>query len=384
MVLATGTAVYAAPAVESDNVVRRATADDGVAEALLDRLASTGEQAGAEFSWRRFFATTRPSGERTLPVDQTHDSVVVGDAAVVKWMVEAGPTPAPVLVAQLAAGGFSEMPRPWGFVSWVGGDDDVVVAAVSDYLPGASDGWSWCVADVSAFAVGQEELSAALPPVTILGGLVARMHLALATPSDVMPQPVERADASMVASWRTRALSLLDDAIASVSGAEGERLRRRGSRIREVLDDLSVAETPVMRVHGDLHVGQVLRWDGGYAVNDFDGNPVLSPAERLLPSSPARDVAGMVQSLDHVGRVVIGRVADADASRAGQWIGAAQRAFLGAYREQLATANRSELFDPRLLDAFRAEQECREFLYAERHLPRWRYVPDAALAAMFP
>ena len=31
---------------------------------------------------------------------------------------------------------------------------------------------------------------------------------------------------------------------------------------------------------------------------------------------------------------------------------------------------------------FAVEQECREYVYAARHLPRWLYVPDAALPAL--
>jgi len=30
------------------------------------------------------------------------------------------------------------------------------------------------------------------------------------------------------------------------------------------------------------------------------------------------------------------------------------------------------------------DQECREFVYSARHLPHWRYVPDAVLTEMFP
>ena len=64
-----------------------------------------------------------PAGPLSAPmlVDQTHESVVVGDRAVVKWAVRAEPTPAPVLIAHLRAAGFKEMPEPWGFVSWANG-----------------------------------------------------------------------------------------------------------------------------------------------------------------------------------------------------------------------------------------------------------------------
>ena len=145
-----------------------------------------------------------------------------------------------------------------------------------------------------------------------------------------------------------------------------------------------VDQTPMMPIHGDLHVGQILRWSGGYAVNDFDGNPVLPSDERSLPQSPARDVAGMLQSLDHVGRVVMRRVMGADPAMTVEWIAQAQREFLSSYTSRLAESERAYLLDQRLILPFRVEQELREFRYAERHMPRWRYVPDGAIRSMFP
>ena len=140
-------------------------------------------------------------------------------------------------------------------------------------------------------------------------------------------------------------------------------------------------------VHGDYHVGQVLRtpsadptlrWD--YAVTDFDGNPVLPPEERLAPQPAALDVAGMLASLDHVGRVVNRRVEGADPEVVRAWIAAAQERFLAAYVETLTSTGQGALLDERLIAPLRLQQEVREHLYAVRHLPHWVYVPDAALA----
>ena len=63
------------------------------------------------------------------------------------------------------------------------------------------------------------------------------------------------------------------------------------------------------------------------------------------------------------------------------WIHEARQRFLGTYRQLLHDHERGELLDERLLVPFAVEQECREYVYAARHLPRWLYVPDAALPA---
>ena len=166
-------------------------------------------------------------------------------------------------------------------------------------------------------------------------------------------------------------------------GDEGERLQALAPAARRALAAIAVQGTPVQPIHGDLHVGQILRWAGGYAVNDFDGNPVLpSRCDRLTNQPVARDVAGMLQSLDHVGRVAVRHAPDADADVVETWIHEARQRFLETYRRLLHDHEREELLDERLLVPFAVEQECREYVYAARHLPRWLYVPDAALPAL--
>jgi maltokinase len=106
---------------------------------------------------------------------------------------------------------------------------------------------------------------------------------------------------------------------------------------------------------------------------------VLSEQERVAKQSAAVDVVSMLASLDHVGRVVIRRVAGADRQRVGLWIAASQHSFLTAYRDSLGPTLYSELIDESLFAPLRFQQELREYIYAARHLPHWKYVPDLAL-----
>ena len=321
--------------------------------------------------------------ERAVTVDQTQRSVIVGEdsnAVVVKWTVQ--PTfhssPAPILTTHLAEVGFRAQPPPRGELRAPGGGP--LLAFLTGYLPGAQDGWDWYVDDVRAHARGDDV--DVLTPADELGRLAAEMHLAFATRSQVFPHPRHAADAATTAQWRSQAEAVLDEALAVTAGAEGDRLRALAPAARQALTSIAVQGTPVQPIHGDFHVGQVLRWSGGYAVNDFDGNPVLPPVERLTNQPVARDVAGMLQSLDHVGRVALRHAPDADADLVEAWIHEARQRFLGTYRRLLHDHERGELLDERLLVPFAVEQECREYVYAARHLPRWLYVPDAALPAL--
>lgn len=398
--------LVAGPLVLEQASVRRAVPGDG-ATAALARLLRDGQDVPAGFEIVRLSRAAGPSAaadEAAIAVDQTHDSVRVaagdggrggggggaaGGGVVVKWAVHvepaAGEPPAVSAVRHLHASAFTEMPTPYGFLVAHLGTASVLLASATEYLADAQDGWDWCVQDVLALAEGRTPLATAVEPAAVLGGLVARMHLAFARPDPGAPEGtagVTEVGAEHFAAWARRAAATLDEARAVTSGAEGERLRARDAAARSILSGLAglrPASTAVTRIHGDLHVGQVLRWRGGYAVSDFDGNPVLPADERGQPQPPARDVAGMLRALDHVGRIVVRRTQGGAAAAVDGWIDAARAAFLAAYRSELDRAGASTLFDHRLLPAFEVEQECRELVYAARHLPRWTYVPDAAL-----
>ena len=382
-------------------VVRRAVPGDGAATALVDRLCRPGRLriAAGAFGLYALDAGLLPprevTGESALDVDQTHESVVVDGAGVVKWAVHLSPRegepPAVRVLRHLSAVGFDQIPATLGHLVWHGAArpggkvSELLLASASAYLPGAKDGWDWYVDDLVAYLAGERTAAEVAAPAASIGGLVARLHLALATASRENQQPVRAASMSDSWWWRDDAVATLDEAMAVTGGDAGARLAARSVRARASLDRIgAVSETPVTMVHGDLHVGQILRWAGGLVVNDFDGNPVLSAEQQSAMQPPARDVAGMLRSLDHVGRIVDKRSGHVHTVAIERWIASVREGFLRAYRSELAAAGQSALLDERLLGAFEVEQECRELVYAARHLPHWVYVPDAALSALLP
>ena len=96
-----------------------------------------------------------------------------------------------------------------------------------------------------------------------------------------------------------------------------------------------------------------------------------------------RDVAAFVRSMDHLGRIAQARRPGRDAD-VGSWIARSRDVFLDAYWSELAARGQAALFDARLLRPLEVAQELHEYVYAARFLPRWRYVPDLAMRAMFP
>jgi maltokinase len=362
---------------DRDGHWHRAHPGDGVAEALLALLAEVPGSATRGRFTVRSWATHAAAGERSVGVDQTNESVIVGDAAVVKWAthLQDGPHPAPRRISVLHDVGFGGMPAPWGLVTWQPpGGAETLVANVDEYLPGAVDGWTWAV-DLITDAAGDRRIAPLVTATAEVGGVIAELHAALASTATVAtPQDAAR--------WRDAGLATLENACALGDSTAVTCARARREEIEALLESLgALAGTRIIEGHGDLHVGQILRSRDRFVVTDFDGNPVLPAPQRMLPVPAALDVAGMSQSLAHAAIVArkyteLDPAALADADRAGR------AALLGAYARRLTELGQADLYEPGSLHAFRVQQVLREIVYAARHLPRWMYVPDAALPAL--
>lgn len=321
---------------------------------------------------------TDDAPERAIAVDQTNTSVIVDGRLVVKLVGRwAAADRAGRLLERLATAGSNDVASLHGRVEWrhprLGTS---TLAIVTEYLPGAEDGWTWAVDDVVAVLGG-----AADPDwPALLGTRTAHIHDVLG--ADATPAGTDAAGRRLA-----RAAGALRGALAAAGGPAGARLRNRRDSLER--DIRSLGEThPGLEfpIHGDLHVGQVLAspepsaapgrpHTRRYTIIDFDGDPQLSPTERERPDAAARDVAHLLVSLDLVAAVAQKRVGRVD-TRAFDWADRARGRLLDAYRAALV---RTELFDEHLLPGFEAEQLVAELHYADRFLPVWRYAPDAAI-----
>jgi maltokinase len=209
--------------------------------------------------------------------------------------------------------------------------------------------------------------------------MTAQMHSAF---SNLSKSYVSR---QIIEGWQSQALSELDEAKTRFADDPSRALWRHLEKIESAIRSLTPSTKAVVTpIHGDYHVGQILREPGGQLfIIDFDGNPLteLSDAQALQP--PTRDVASMYSAIDHLARVTIHRNQDVNKEAVSSWVPLAQRAFLRAYQEELSVLKNQELFESSLMGLFTVQQEIREYLYAVQYLPHWVYVPDAALDAMF-
>ena len=139
------------------------------------------------------------------------------------------------------------------------------------------------------------------------------------------------------------------------------------------------------RVHGDYHLGQVLRADDDFVILDFEGEPARSVEERREKQSPLKDVVGMLRSFDYAayaGLFEFTRSRPEDFDRLEPWARLWQTWTSAAFwREYRAVSGKAPYLpdDPAslglLLDAYTLDKILYELLYELNNRPDWVCIP---------
>ncbi|MFG1704547.1 phosphotransferase [Nonomuraea sp. M3C6] len=316
-----------------------------------------------------------------LGAEQSNTSLVYGDAYICKLFrrLIPGINPELEVITALAARDAPHIAQPYGWIETELDGTDTTLAIMQEFLATANDGWDLALASV-------RDLYASLPEITAaeaggdfaaeslrLGSATARVHheLAEAFPTDVVEiHEIKR----MAEGFRRR----LGRAVAEVP-----ELRQHVSTVEDAYHEveLHTSEVPVQRVHGDYHLGQVMRTPTDWVVLDFEGEPGQPLAERKALSSPLRDVAGMLRSFDYAARHLLPDSANIRAQaqelepRAQEWADRNRASFLEGYVEGGGVITRG---DAALLRAFELSKAVYEVVYEARNRPTWIAIPLAA------
>jgi maltose alpha-D-glucosyltransferase/alpha-amylase len=261
--------------------------------------------------------------EVTRPgLEQSNTSIVFGDLLILKVYrrVQEGINP------ELEMGRFltqvspcaAVVPLAGGLECCVGGAV-TAVAALHRYLPHQGTGWVQVQEYLSRYfrlcidepdnARAPDVHAVSLALMAALGRRVAELHRALAvTTGDAAFDPevvtVSALDAE-TERMRHQLVSVFDRLEQSTDRLP-ETLRGLCARLLttrpRALDQLTlpvVNDTTLYatRIHGDLHLGQILIVHNDCIISDFEGDPERPLAERRAKHAPLMDVAGILYSL---------------------------------------------------------------------------------------
>jgi len=408
----------------------------GVIDAEMELPTGLGRFRGVKTpDYERFVGTLRQVGSVTE--EQSNTSVRFGEVAVMKVFrkLESGRHP-DLEVSRFLAGktGFRAFPAMLGAIEFAGPDGaSATVAGLFRYVPNRGTAWTYAQAMLARFfnaasrsaadphsAAGRSALRRMagefFSVAADLGRVTGELHLALASAGTDEPEfaaePVTLEDAEAWIGGAERYVDTLMgdigrrlDAIpaalpagihrelsALVHDAADLRRRLRGVRV------LAADGARKMRVHGDYHLGQVLRATspeqagGAWIVLDFEGEPARPLKERRSKQSPLRDVAGMLRSFDYAVQMAVEEYGSDDFMVrnslhvwGGLWLSTARAAFLESYRESVGEGT----FVPRdpdrfqaALDALELEKAIYELGYEMNNRPDWMWVPLQGIRAI--
>jgi maltokinase len=257
-------------------------------------------------------------------------------------------------------------------------NEPATVAMLQTFVPNASDGWRLATASVrDLYAEGDlhaDEVGGDFAADSErLGAATASVHVDMAA-----VLPTEPADRDWYATLARQMNERLDAAVEIVP-----QLAEHADGLRQIYATVAESTEPVVRqrVHGDLHLGQVLRTATGWIVLDFEGEPARPLSSRRQLDSPLRDVAGMLRSFDYAARhMLVEQPEDAQrAYRAQEWAERNRTAFCAGYSE---ASGLEPCGGSPLLRAFEADKAVYECVYEARNRPHWLMIPLHSLSRL--
>jgi len=309
-----------------------------------------------------------PPMPRLVKAEQSNSSIIFGDLLIMKLFrrQQPGENPDCEISRYLTEKTeFRRIPPFAGSIDYYDGHGEPhTLAMLQGLVRNEGDGWEWTLQQIAEVGVSPVFLAAA----ATLGRRTAEMHAALAT---FAPEPLEAAD------LRSLANEMAERATVTLARLNRAAPSQRALATYDRLKDLK-PDSLRIRIHGDYHLGQVLRVPEDFVILDFEGEPTKPLAERRAKHCPLKDVAGMLRSFSYASYVGL---ADRETQR-GEWERSVSTAFLDAYRKEAGNASflpRDEDVFHTLLEAYVFDKAFYELNYEMDNRPDWLRIPLAAI-----
>ena len=354
----------------------------------------------------------QPERIRAVETEQSNSTALVDEDYVVKIYrkLESGMNPEIEMGRFLTdVVGFANTPALLGSVELVDGDKRSAIGIVHSFVANQGDAWIVTASYLDRFVDEQRLLPPSEHPgeseeqvpylryMSQAGRRTGEMHVALAgnselaefAPEPTRPEDVQRwiDDILLRAERVADTLRQRRDALKEADRPLVDRLLALQASLPDRLNRMLPREIDGLNIrhHGDLHLGQLLIVKDDIFIIDFEGEPRRTIAERRRKAPAARDVAGLIRSIDYSATAAYERalrVGSDDQNRLAtalaEWRDRAVDAFLASYRE--TTAN--QRFWPagataadQILNFFLLEKAFYEVEYELSHRPDWLRVP---------
>jgi maltokinase len=320
---------------------------------------------------------------RPISAEQSNTSLVYDDRIIVKFfrrLLDA-PNPDVEITTALAKAGFAHVAAP--VARWRQSGVDFAFAQV--FLSGGTDGWALAQTSLRDFYNSESEDPADAGgdfsgESRRLGRVTGELHRTMAEIWGIDADRLRSSDWGVLIDDIERRLVA---AVPMIKEMTGEEL------------DLSVIATlravadpgPATRVHGDYHLGQVMRTDSGWFILDFEGEPARPLHERLRPASALKDLTGMLRSFDFASRFALGELAGTESGlqlRATAWEQHNREAFMDGYLDtdgvEAVLPGREER--ALVLAAYELDKALYELAYEQAYRPTWVSIPAGAIAGI--
>jgi maltokinase len=352
--------------------------DKDVTGIWLDAMAENASIDGIDFV-RVGEAGAIPVGQPSLALsaEQSNTSLVFGDTAIMKSFrrIEPGVNPDIEIHTELTRLGARHIASLLGHATARIDGVDWSLAMLQDFMTTATDGWQLATASVRDL-MAEGDLHAAEAG----GDFAGEAHRLGVSTAEVHADLAEAFGTSELTAAELVERGAAMNARLDAALLEVPQLADVADGLRQTYADfVAIGSSSIMhRVHGDLHLGQVLRTAQRWVFLDFEGEPAKQISERRSADSPLRDVAGMLRSFDYAARhqlIDIGATSQSE-FRAVEWADRNRTAFCDGYAE---AGGLDPTAHPQLLRAFEADKAVYELVYEARNRPNWLPIPLASL-----